>query len=180
MKIEKIESSLKSLIKFNNGAFKSIKQRDFLRSACVNMTFYGVKQSVYGNSFRAQYMIDDLGVYKAIISYDSGKEDKVIFERLSEKEHSANVQIHKQVAVLNEIHKGLFRRIEELSDENENIMNEIIASTKSSKISSDDLLEICKQYNKTLVDNKALIFEITNEIDSISKGMGKLSSMLRK
>ena len=60
-----IAISFASLVKSNNGFFKSDKQRDFLLSQC-DFDEYVSTGSVGKNNFTITYIVDDLGVRETI------------------------------------------------------------------------------------------------------------------
>ena len=60
-----IAISFASLVKLNNGFFKSDKQRDFLLSQC-DFDEYVSTGSVGRNNFTITYIVDDLGVRETI------------------------------------------------------------------------------------------------------------------
>ena len=75
-----IAASFASLVKFNNGFFKSDKQRDFLLSQCFEGV-YQIGGDTYGNSYAVRYVCDELGVICHYVHYFKTSRDQIKFER---------------------------------------------------------------------------------------------------
>lgn len=75
-----IAISFASLVKSNNGMFKSDKQAEFLLSHCENGEFITCG-NMYGHSFNLTYVCDAQGVTR-VIHYTSNTGDKTTWERV--------------------------------------------------------------------------------------------------
>ncbi len=91
--MKNLDITFAGLINYNNGMFKSDKQRDFLLSRCdgniyrVSQTFkfgeYDNSTSRNTRSVSRTYHCDDKGIYKVVKTTSKG--DTVVFERLQGK-----------------------------------------------------------------------------------------------
>jgi hypothetical protein len=59
-----MDKSIATLVKFNNGAFKSEAQAQLFLRKAQDGVYYSAGGSVHGNSFRNAYHINQEGVYK--------------------------------------------------------------------------------------------------------------------
>jgi len=92
-----ITKSLFSLAKYNNGYFKSDKQRDFLlKMRNDGNAFIGGHNDIYGNSFFYVFHLDDLGVKKITRETKGGEKTSgksvVTFERQSDADYQKKQQ----------------------------------------------------------------------------------------
>ena len=92
-----LAASFASLVKSNNGLFKSEKQAAFLLSVCQDAgTFYTGGQ-VYGNSYSLEYNCDDSGVVSVKKYLPKTGKIVITWSRLTPAEFAAN-QADKAVA----------------------------------------------------------------------------------
>lgn len=88
--MDNLAASFASLVKSNNGLFKSEKQAAFLLSVCQDAgTFYTGGQ-VYGNSYSLQYNCDDAGVVSVEKYLPKTGKIIVTWSRLTPVEFAAN------------------------------------------------------------------------------------------
>ena len=96
--------SFASLVKYNNGFFKSEKQANFLLSKCLDNVFYGESTQTYKNITRNEYRCDAQGVV-SISKYSQTKKTlTVTWERQEKSEF--NIQLEKTL-LLNKTNKKL-------------------------------------------------------------------------
>jgi len=72
-----LDKSIASLVKFNNGQFKSPKQAKLFLSKAVDGVYYSSGGNMYGNSFRHAYHLGNNGVIKVVKMLGKGKEKTV-------------------------------------------------------------------------------------------------------
>jgi len=72
-----LDKSIASLVKYNNGQFKSEKQATLFHSKAVDGVYYSSGGSMYGNSFRHAYHLGPNGVEKVVKMLGKGKEKTV-------------------------------------------------------------------------------------------------------
>lgn len=72
-----LDKSIASLVKYNNGQFKSDKQAKLFHSKAVDGVYYSTGGSMYGNSFRHAYILGPKGVKKVVKMLSKGKEKTV-------------------------------------------------------------------------------------------------------
>ena len=109
--------SLASLVKSNNGIFKSEKQAQFLHSK-TNDGVAIVGEICYGHSYFTEYHLDASGVLKVVRLNKAGR--KVMWERAGSVE--VPIQVSKELNRLKRMHKEVSIRvheIQELMDTNE-------------------------------------------------------------
>lgn len=109
--------SLASLVKSNNGIFKSQKQAQFLHSK-ANDGVAIVGDICYGHSYFTEYHLDAEGVLKVIRLNKAGK--KVMWERAGSV--AVPIQVTKELNRLKRMHKEVSLRVQEtqeLMDTNE-------------------------------------------------------------
>ena len=88
--MDNLATSFASLVKSNNGLFKSEKQAAFLLSVCQDAgTFYTGGQ-VYGNSYSLQYNCDDAGVVSVEKYLTKTGKIGLVWSRLTPTEFAAN------------------------------------------------------------------------------------------
>ena len=88
--MDNLAASFASLVKSNNGLFKSEKQAAFLLSVCQDAgTFYTGGQ-VYGNSYSLQYNCDDSGVVSVEKYLPKTGKIVITWSRLTPTEFAAN------------------------------------------------------------------------------------------
>ena len=88
--MDNLAASFASLVKSNNGLFKSEKQAAFLLSVCQDAgTFYTGGQ-VYGNSYSLQYNCDDAGVVSVEKYLPKTGRHAIVWSRLTPAEFAAN------------------------------------------------------------------------------------------
>ena len=88
--MDNLAASFASLVKSNNGFFKSEKQAAFLLSVCQDAgTFYTGGQ-VYGNSYSLQYNCDDAGVVSVEKYLPKTGKIVITWSRLTSTEFAAN------------------------------------------------------------------------------------------
>lgn len=78
--MSEIAKSFASLVKSNNGAFKSEKQAAFLLSQCEGNSFTACA-SMYGNSYDNTYVCDSVGVVR-VEHYTKATGTKIVWERV--------------------------------------------------------------------------------------------------
>lgn len=116
-----IDKSFYSLIKYNNGFFKSEKQAKFLLSHCED-NLYSVSGLVYRNSYLDVFECDDRGVVKADRYTENGQKIKSIFVRddsvsmddLAAKKEKF-LKNKERIAVINHLHSKWMEKKENLS-----------------------------------------------------------------
>ena len=87
--MDNLAASFASLVKSNNGLFKSEKQAAFLLSVCQDAgTFYTGGQ-VYGNSYSLQYNCDDFGVVSVEKYLSKTGKIVLVWSRLTHTEFAA-------------------------------------------------------------------------------------------
>jgi len=69
-----LDKSIASLVKYNNGQFKSEKQAMLFHSKAVDDVYYSSGGSMYGNSYRHAYHLGPNGVEKVVKMLSKGKE----------------------------------------------------------------------------------------------------------
>ena len=109
--------SLASLVKSNNGIFKSQKQAQFLHSK-ANDGVAIVGDVCYGHSYFTEYHLDAEGVLKVIRLNKAG--EKVMWERAGSV--AVPIQVTKELSRLKRMHKEVSLRVQEtqeLMDTNE-------------------------------------------------------------
>lgn len=109
--------SLASLVKSNNGIFKSQKQAQFLHSK-ANDGVAIVGDVCYGHSYFTEYHLDAEGVLKVIRLNKAG--EKVMWERAGSV--AVPIQVTKELNRLKRMHKEVSLRVQEtqeLMDTNE-------------------------------------------------------------
>jgi len=86
-----LNASFRSLVKNNNGFFKSEKQASFLLSKCDADNEFVIAESAFGNAYLDIFKCDNNGIYKVVRSAKKSA-DKVIWERDENisKEDAAN------------------------------------------------------------------------------------------
>lgn len=72
-----LDKSIASLVKYNNGQFKSDKQAKLFHSKAVDGVYYSSGGSMYGNTFRHAYHLGPNGVEKVVKMLSKGKEKTV-------------------------------------------------------------------------------------------------------
>lgn len=72
-----LDRSIASLVKYNNGQFKSEKQAKLFHSKAVDGVYYSSGGSMYGNTFRHAYHLGPNGVEKVVKMLSKGKEKTV-------------------------------------------------------------------------------------------------------
>jgi hypothetical protein len=72
-----LDKSIASLVKFNNGQFKSEKQAKLFLSKAVDGVYYSSGGSMYGNTFRHAYQLGPRGVEKVVKMLGKGKKKTV-------------------------------------------------------------------------------------------------------
>jgi hypothetical protein len=88
-----IAQSLASLVRNNNGFFKSTKQAEFLLSQCnVNTNQYLTTGSNYGNRFETLYTLDVLGVVSIQTTGIKTQNVKITFTRLDADALAVKIQ----------------------------------------------------------------------------------------
>lgn len=99
-----IAQSLASLVRGNNGFFKSTKQAEFLLSRCnVNTNQYLTTVSNYGNWFDTLYTLDNLGVVSIQTTGIKTQNVKITFTRLDADALAVKIQNEEtKHAILNE------------------------------------------------------------------------------
>lgn len=80
-----VAMSFASLVKVNNGFFKSEKQAAFLLSQCQEENVFYAGGSVYKNSYMMEYHCDAKGVVKVVKYLSKTARQVVMFERLTEE-----------------------------------------------------------------------------------------------
>lgn len=73
MPTSNLTKSFATLVKYNNGFFKSEKQARFLLAHCINGIFYGESHNTYNNITRNEYHCDQTGII-SIYKYSQTKE----------------------------------------------------------------------------------------------------------
>lgn len=74
-----VTKSLFSLLKTNNGHFKSDKQKEFLLSHCQSDRVFTSVRSIYNNSFQFHFICDDDGVVR--VEKHTSKKIETYWER---------------------------------------------------------------------------------------------------
>lgn len=72
-----LDKSIASLVKYNNGQFKSEKQANLFHSKAVDGVYYSSGGSMYGNTFRNAYVLGPNGVKKVVKMLGKGKQKTV-------------------------------------------------------------------------------------------------------
>jgi len=86
-----IAVSFASLVKSNNGFFKSEKQSAFLLSKCQDTNTFVCGGSVYNNSFTMFYICDSLGVVKVEKYTPKSGKTVTTWGRQTEEQYQANL-----------------------------------------------------------------------------------------
>lgn len=86
-----IAVSFASLVKSNNGFFKSEKQSAFLLSKCQDTNTFVCGGNVYNNSFTMFYICDSLGVLKVEKYTPKSGKTVTTWERQTEEQYQANL-----------------------------------------------------------------------------------------
>jgi hypothetical protein len=87
MKKDQLAISFASLVKNNNGFFKSEKQKDFLSSFLDAENEYITNGEVYGNSFLLIYTCDNTGVIS--VRKSTKAKESITWTRLSSEQFNA-------------------------------------------------------------------------------------------
>lgn len=82
--------SFASLVKSNNGSFKSEAQATFLLDQCQEVNVFTSTGSVYNSTFVLSYICDDKGVVKVEKFLPKTNRTEVTWVRLSDEEFKAN------------------------------------------------------------------------------------------
>jgi hypothetical protein len=72
-----LDKNIASLVKFNNGQFKSPRQAKLFLSKAVDGVYYSSGGSMYSNRFRYAYHLGNNGVTKVVRMLGKGKERTV-------------------------------------------------------------------------------------------------------
>ena len=120
-----LTKSFATLVKFNNGFFKSEKQANFLLSKCESNVFYGESSNVYNNITRNEYHCDQTGIIKVVKYSQTKKTLKTVWNRKADQEFKKD--LNKKLVRIKASNKmnSLQKRITQL---------EYIKSTLSTKI----------------------------------------------
>jgi uncharacterized Ntn-hydrolase superfamily protein len=100
--------SLASLVKSNNGKFKSEKQAQFLSSK-ADRDVVIVGDICYGHSYFTEYHLDTEGVLKVVRLNKAGR--KVMWERAGSV--AIPIQVTKELNRLKRMHKEVSLRVQE-------------------------------------------------------------------
>jgi hypothetical protein len=98
--------SFASLVKYNNGEFKSTKQSDFLLSKCIDNAYHAESNNTYNNITRLVYICDVVGV-KEVLKISQTKNTNIsVWVRSEEnKQKSAfNVEFKNTGKVIAKLH----------------------------------------------------------------------------
>lgn len=93
--------SFASLVKSNNGMFKSEAQAKFLLSQCQDVNVFTVGGNVYNNSFSLSYTCDNQGVVKVEKYLPKSGKTTTTWERLTVDQFQAKVANDKAVKEAN-------------------------------------------------------------------------------
>lgn len=154
-----LDISFASLVKYNNGYFKSEKQAAFLLSKCNNNE-YSVSACIYNNSFTIIYTCDSVGIKS--VAKVTRKDTVITWERLTGK--AAEVAIQKGVNTLN-MKKELKEIEAELDYQKE------IRETLMDKIMSGEKIDA----DKFMVDNNVMA---DNEVQELRNKGDRLIQMI--
>jgi len=157
-----IARSFASLVKHNNGFFKSEKQARFLLSRCDEDNTYTTGGSVYGNSYNIFYKCDEKGVIEVVKSTTSGP-DKTTWKRKSKEESAASPEYATKIRDLDrsmKMYQGFVdaakAEIEKLeghrSEWPEGAMNMFDQMMKDAVEKRDDHTENVKKHMKWIQD----------------------------
>lgn len=81
--MSQVAMSFASLVKSNNGFFKSEKQAAFLLSQCQEQNVFYAGGSIYKNSYMMEYHCDAKGVVKVVKYLSKTARQVVMFERMT-------------------------------------------------------------------------------------------------
>lgn len=107
--MSEIAKSFATLVKSNNGAFKSEKQASFLLSQCEGNSYIACA-SLYGNSYDNTYICDNVGVVR-VEHYTKATGVKIVWERVEAGKTS--VQESKEFKRINREIKRIEKSIAE-------------------------------------------------------------------
>lgn len=102
---------LASLVKSNNGIFKSQKQSQFLHSK-ANDDVVTIGDVCYGHSYFTEYHLDAVGVLKVVRLNKAGR--KVMWERAGSVE--TPIQVTKELKRLKRMHKEVSLKAQETQE----------------------------------------------------------------
>lgn len=106
-----ISISLASLVKSNNGVFKSQKQAQFLHSQADDGVVV-VGGVCYGHTYFTEYHLDADGILKVVRLNKAGR--KVMWERAGSVE--VPIQVTKELNRLKRMHKEVSIRVQETQE----------------------------------------------------------------
>lgn len=104
-----LSTSFSSLVKSNNGFFKSEKQAAFLLNQC-NGGCYVAADSVFGNTYQIWYTCDSTGVVK-VEKFTNAKGAVLQWERV--EEGKVSIQTTKEFKRLTRMRNGYVKSISE-------------------------------------------------------------------
>lgn len=149
--------SFASLVKSNNGFFKSEAQASFLLSQCQEENVFFSSGEVYNNGFMIEYICDDKGVIKVVKTLSKSGKQEVTFERMSDKDFSA-----KEAA------KKASKARDVMIQENMN--KAFTARTQAFQVA----LEAAQAYMNTLLNNMDMVKILMNNQDQVEASLSAL------
>lgn len=107
-------ASFASLVKYNDGFFKSEKQASFLLSQCFGGVYYA-QGNIYGNKFNIEYHCDEKGI--VLVNKYSFKlgTNKTLFER-GIKNKYAEKQIRRSMSLISDEEAMLVDNVQSIAE----------------------------------------------------------------
>lgn len=142
-----IKASLFSLAKYDNGFFKSEKQRDFILSQCDSGGVYIVQDSVYNNPVRWFIQCDPQGIVSIV--KETRKASATTFERATGKDADIAVKRGTEMRAINAYKKALAAKANKALEIYNKYNTDYICNLMTEKkLESDVLISIIKKRDK--------------------------------
>lgn len=164
--------SFASLVKTNNGMFKSSKQAAFLLSQCQEASTFYASGAVYNNGYTLAYVCDEQGVIQ--VKKSTKNKDSVTWDRLAATDFevvASNKASKQALYVIYKAKESKFRKVIEAANSSQKLaMNKFMSAFSQ----ASDQAEFCLD-PKNLV-NCTLSAKRTKQVELLNASLSKLMS----